>query len=136
MEQINKPLYKKKLFYLPVFAILLIASAFALGVYIASVPTTVTVTEAVSVSTVSLSVGAFPGETITKDITIDNAASVSQDVTLAWVENSNPSLVDYTTDLPKTVTVAPGANTITVSFSVAHDSAVGTFDGDVEVSRV
>ena len=136
MEQANKPLYKRKALYMPLFAILFLSCAFALGVYIASVPTTVTVSEAVSVSTVSLSVAAYPGETITKDIVIENAASVSQDVTLSWVETSNVALVDYSSDMTKTVTLAPGTNNVTVSFAINHASTTGAVDGNVEVTRV
>jgi hypothetical protein len=122
----------------------LMASAALLGtggvafaaVLIATLPAQVTVNEAFSTTTASISISLFPGETGCSAIAIDNAASVPLDAEFVFSETSNPNLVVYTTDMPKTVTLSSGANSVDACFSVDSASPAGPLNGTVAISRV
>lgn len=95
----------------------------------------VTINEALSSTSTPVSVSGFPGEVVTATFTVDNAASVPLDVDLAWAEVTNVNGVTYSHDMPKTVTMVPGSNTVTVSYTIDTGSPVGTFDGTVSFTR-
>lgn len=135
MEQI--PLYKRKTFYLPLIAVLTIGMAVAAGVYISHISTTITVSEAISTTSTELSFAGYAAETHTQTVSLHNAASVAENVSLGWTQTNNPSDVVYSTNLPQTVTIDAGADlTVDVTVTVASDSPNGTVEGTVDVARV
>ena len=69
------------------FVVSLIAAA--IYIQIVSVDVDATISEALSVTDVSMSFSGYPGETKTQNIIIDNAADVPLNVELSWVETSN-----------------------------------------------
>jgi len=81
---------KLLMFGIPILAIALVAAA----IFIAYVKVDTTVNEALSTSTIAVDLSGFPGETITQDITIDNAASVPLNTLLTWEERKNHYLLD------------------------------------------
>lgn len=117
-----------------VLGLLFIATVSAV-VFFSQVQVDATVSEALSSTTLNIDVSGFPGETITQNISVQNDASVPLDVSLAWSEVSNLNTVDYTTDMPKVVTVQPGLNEIPVSFTYATDSPIGDISGTIDLSR-
>lgn len=70
--------------------ILVTALVIAIGIYFHTVDVDATVSEALSSTTVDLDFSGMPGETITKEITINNAANVDLTVNLEWTERTNP----------------------------------------------
>ena len=80
------------MFGIPILVIALVAAV----IFIAYVQVDATVSEALSTSTVDLDLSGFPGETITQDITIVNAASVPLNAQLTWEERKNNYLLDNT----------------------------------------
>ena len=97
---------------------------------------TVTVSEALSTTTVDQSVSAFPGEPETISINVDNAASVPLNVEISFSETSNANGVIYTADMPKTVVASPGSNTFDVTYNIASDSPTGTLETKVSLTRI
>ena len=136
----KKAFYKKKLFLIPMFGILLMGMVFAASIIYETINVDITVDEALSVSSampISIA-GTYAGETVTSNITIQNDADVPLYTTLAWAEGTNVNLVTYTEGgaLSGIQTLAPGANTLTVSWTIDEDSTTGTFDGTITLSRV
>ena len=135
MKNINK---KKLMTFsmLGLFALALVSAV----VHYQTINVDITVDEALSALPVVISVtGAYPGETITEDITITNTADVSLYTTLTWTEVTNVAGVTYTTNqaLDGVQTIAPNGDTIlTISFTIEEDSEIGTFDGTVVLDRV
>lgn len=84
--------HKKKLvmFGVPILALALVTAA----IFIAYVKVDATVNEALSTSTIDIDLSGFPGETITEDITVANAASVPLYAKLTWQEMKNHYLLD------------------------------------------
>lgn len=78
---------KKKLalFIIPILAILVVSAI----VYFHSVKVDATINEPLSSSSVSLDVSAFPSETVTKTISVQNDAENPLTVDFAWNQNSN-----------------------------------------------
>jgi len=62
--------------------------------YIDSVGVDTTVSEALSVSTVAVSLTGYPGETLTENIVVDNLASVDLEVGISFIEESNEFVLD------------------------------------------
>ena len=101
----------------------------------------VTVNEALDSTTYLIDLPGATMGTFTENITVDNSADISLNTEVSWIESSNEgtingTLVDYTTDMPKNVILAPGLNTITVEFVVANDSPVGDFGGNINLRRI
>jgi hypothetical protein len=95
----------------------------------------ITVNEALSTTTMSISLSGFAGETVTKTITINNQANVPLDTTLSWAEDTNANGVVYTPDMPKVVTLSSGDNDVDVSFMIDPSSPVGAFNGTISLTR-
>ena len=137
-EQITQqkvPFYKRKIYVIPLalFALISIVSAV---VFIASIHVNVSVNEALSTTTTSLSISGFPGETIESIIDIHNEASVPLNIELSCTETSNVNGVTYTTDMPKILILAPGDNNVSVSHVIASNSSIGSFEGDISITRI
>lgn len=125
----------KKILTPIVAAVLILGFAFAANILYHSVPVDATISEALTSTTVSLSVSGYPGETISRDIIVDNAASVPLNTLVTWEEGTNANIVSYTTSMPITQTLSPGTNTITVTYTIATDSPTGTFNGNIKLER-
>ena len=96
-EEKTKKKFNKKLLtfgLLGIFAIALVTAGVYL--YVGTSKVDVTVDEALSITSVPVSVSGYPGETKTESITIDNLASVSLNVELSYVEFSNEFVLDNT----------------------------------------
>jgi len=98
----------------------------------------VTVNEALSVSSpLTFSLSGFSGETITNTVTVHNSANVPLDTRFDWTETSNIDGVVYTTDMSKIVTLAPLSNTdVDLNWVVETGSVTGTFNGEVTLTRL
>ena len=128
---------KLLMFGLPVLVLAVLVSAV---IYFHTVSVDITVDEALESTTLDISISAYPGETKTAEIEVNNKADVPLDVELIWVNlpvivPGTQEPVNYTTDMPKTVTVEPGLNTITAEFYIASDSEVGEIAGEIELNR-
>lgn len=141
--QLDKTSNKKKFLVIPLIAIMGIALAYAASIYISSTHTDVTVNEALTTTPASFTFALMPGETYADNFTITNAANVPLKADINWVESTNTptNLSDvnltYSTNMPQTsVVLAPGPNVISLNWTVDTDSTIGTFDGDVIVTRV
>lgn len=127
---------KKKIAFAFVALAVFSIAAYA-AILIATVPADVTVSEAISTSTVSLAVSAFPGETQCEPVSVSNAASVDLNVLATFTETSNLDAVDYTQNTPFTQSIAAGTTEdVDICFTVATDSPVGLLEGDVTIERV
>ncbi len=83
--------------------------------------------------------GIYPGAIVTKiEVEIDNWIEASNsEVSNIVINGEKVSVVTYTDDMPKTVTVNKLTTTnILVSFTINEDSQVGEFAGVVNVKRV
>lgn len=126
---------KKVLLAIPL-GVLMLGLIIAGAVYYHTIDVTATVSEALSSLTIALDFSGFPGETITKTFDIQNDASVNLDTTLTWTELTNVNGVVYTTDMTKTVTLLPGANSVGVEFVYATDTVIGDVTGEITLERV
>ena len=137
------PLYKRKVFVIPMIALMLCAFVSA-AVIFATSHATVTVTEALSTTDILMTVNpAYPGETASVNITVNNLASVPLTVDLAWTDGtSTPDNVLYPIEETYTgpttgVILAPNGDTvITLTWDITSGSGTGTFDGDLTLTRV
>lgn len=127
--------YKKKAFYIPLGLICLASLVYA-AVIFSSVPVTITVHEALQTESFAVNPTGYPGETITQEINVTNDASVNLPVEITFTQTSNPDSVDYSTDMPKNVTLSSGNNTIIVNFYISTGSPSGTFSGEINLTRV
>jgi len=134
-KNIKTVFYTKKVFIIPVSIILFMALVYAVSTIVATIPTTISVNEPLSSSTTSLSFSGYPGSSSSQTINVQNSGVISYNVSVDWVETSN-SGITYSTNLPKTVEVAPGSNSIMIDFSVATGSGIGSASGNVTVSRL
>ena len=125
-----------KIYVLLLLPALLLVSTVLAGVVFKQLDVTVTVSEALSTTTVDQSVSAFPGEPETISINVDNAASVPLNVEISFSETSNANGVIYTADMPKTVVASPGSNTFDVTYNIASDSPTGTLETKVSLTRI
>lgn len=126
----------KKLLYSSIIGtILLISFVYAMVLY-SSIPADITVNEALSTTTLSVSLSGFPGEGLTRTIDIHNAGSVRLSTNLSWVEDTNTNGVQYTTDMPKLQQINPGNNSIVVTWNLTSGTPVGTFNGTISLTRV
>lgn len=136
----KKSFFKSKAFVIPAIALMAIAMISAAVVYYESINVDITVDEALSVSSAMpiTVIGVFPGETVTEDIDVQNDASVPLYTTLTWAEGTNLPPVSYTTGgaLSGVQTLAPGLNTLTVTWTVDASSEIGQFDGTITLDRV
>ena len=140
MEFVNKVANQvkahKKVLTIP--AILLFAMGAVLAanlVFFQHTSVDVHVSEALNQSVLSTSVASFPGETQVENYTITNDANVPLNVELSFQEDQNVNNVSYSTDLPKTVLMQPGSNTVSAVFTIANDSVVGDFNGTISFAR-
>jgi len=109
----------------------------AVSLYFHSVPVDLTVSEARSSADLSFSLICNSGETITKDLTISNAANVPLNAKLLWVEDSNIDGVIYTTNLPMEVALAPLTDTIaTISVTCDPITPVGQVNGTINYEKI
>lgn len=143
IQQINtnrrKTKMNKKLliFGVPILALAVVS---AVAIFLASVDTTVTVSEAFDISVVPLTVTDVYTDGIEHcvDVLVTNSASVPLNAQFTWIEDTNVALVTYTTDAdtPRTDVLTSGANSVPICFTVATDSPVGVIEGHVTVERV
>lgn len=119
-----------------VMALLAIGTAFA-AVALATIQGTVTINEALSVSTTDYAVSGFSGETIDKTVTINNAASVPLNALLTTTEIDNPDGVIYTISYSSNPASVPaiGTTDVIVSFHIAPDSPNGVFHVSTQIDR-
>lgn len=130
-ENKNKSRKKLWLFLLPLFAFALVAA-----VLIANLDTTIVVSEALSTASAPFVLNTFAGGTQCQIIAVENQADWDLWVDLIFTEISNTDSVDYTTDMPKTVTLASGNNNVEVCATVTPDSPNGTVNGTIIIQRV
>lgn len=129
---------KKKLlmFGLPILAMALVAAA----VWIASISTTVTVNEALSTSTISLSPsGVYPdGIEHCDNITVTNAASVPLNAKFTWTQTSNINASLYLTNMDTSLLVEllSGDNIVPACFTVETGQPTTIIEGTVTIERV
>ena len=131
----TKKKFNKKLL-LPVFVVLSLCLVYAGAVIFHNINATATVSEALVSTDVSADFSGYAGETIVKNFTVENKASVPLDVEVTWEETSNINNVTYTTDMTKTLTLAPGSNIVSVLFTYAEDTTLGDVEGTITLSRV
>lgn len=136
MQKLKQKIMQNKksfsIFAVALFAVALVSAAVVYN----SITVDATVSEALSTTTVSLDFSGFPGETITHSIDIQNDASVNLDTTLSWTELTNVNGATYSTDLSKTVTLTPGANSVDVSVTYNTDSPVGDITAEITLERI
>lgn len=126
-----------KKFIVPiVLGVMFIAGVLAVGIWYANINVTATVSEALSTTTTDVSVSGVSGEIVTKTFNITNAANRALNTELTWAEVTKTGGVIYTTDMPKTVALVPGLNTISVVFTYNTTSPLGTVAGTVTLTRV
>ncbi len=126
--------YKRKAIIFPAVLIMSLVIVVA-AVLVATINVDVTVNEAISTALVPISVGGFPNEVITESLAIANAGSNPIDVTITFTETGNLDLVNYTSNTPFVVTLAPGPNSVDVSWTIDSSSPVGVFEGDITIQR-
>ena len=132
----KKSFFKSKMFIVPMVAIMLLGFV-AAAIMFATIETTATISEALSTATVTMSFSGVPGDIITKTFDVENAANQALTMDVDWAEDSNLGGVIYTTDMvpTKTVTIAPGANTVTVQFEYDGASPLGDVNGTITLTR-
>lgn len=128
---------RKLLGFVLMFLVVAESIAFTSGVNILihTINVDATVSEALSSTTLNLDFSGMPGETIVESISVNNGASVPLGVFISWNEDTNLNGVNYTTDMPQTVTLAPGANSVDVSFTYTNDTVTGDVNGTVTLER-
>ena len=127
-----------KKFVIPMIALLFVGLVSAVAItYFHSTSSVLTVTEARSSADVDFALNAYSGETKTQTISIHNNANVPLCAEVSYTEDSNENAVDYSTNLPMTITLAPETDTTaTASFSVSEVSAEGAVTGTVNYQKV
>ena len=129
----------KKIFSLPVLIVLglVVVSAAVVGIYYYEISTTLTVNEAFSSTTTDLTFTGFPdGLEVCQNIAIDNDATVPLNAQLTWIQIDNVDDVDYTTHLPRVISIASGTADYPVCFTTNLGSAAGVVNGNVAITRV
>lgn len=97
----------------------------------------INVNEALNATTViPVSPSAFPGENATTIIVVNNAATGDLPVTISWTETANVSAISYAYSGPSAQLLTPGLNNITLTWSITTGSNVGTFEGDIVLTRI
>lgn len=127
----NKKLVIPAVVLLGVFLI-----AGSIAVFVSSINVDATVSEPFETTTIALDFSGYAGETITKTVDINNKANVPLQVQFTWTEGSNVDGVEYTTDMPKTVTLDSGLNTVDLVFVYEGDTPTGAVDGTITLDRV
>jgi len=135
MEQIKTPLYKRKILVIPLAMVMMITLISA-AVLFATSHATVTVTEALNVTTLVIAPTGYAGDTIEQDITIDSLSSGNIPIEISWIPGSNLDLVDYTYTGPNDTIITPGSNIVTLTWDVASGSPNGNFEGDITLTRI
>lgn len=116
--------------------IVLMTAIVLAAVFYHSVPVSITVSEALSSTTISIGTSGFPGESIEQNISVNNAANVALNTSLTWLQDANANGVTYTTNLPLIQTLSPGLNIISVDYAINSDSPAGNFNGTITLQRV
>ena len=116
--------------------LLLVLGLVCAVVYLQTISVTATVSEAISSSTISLDFSGMPGETILQNIAIQNDASVPLNVEIIFNETDNVNGVTYTSDMPQTISIAPGLADYPVSITYDTDTVAGDISGDIILNRV
>jgi len=133
------PFYKRKILMIPLVTVLVMAMVFAapLIAYFHQTQVDLTVNEARSSADLPVSLTFNSGETVTSDKTIHNNANVQLCAVLSWEEVNNTNNVTYTDNLPISVTLAPGADTIvTTSFTADEVTEAGSVSGLVNYNKI
>lgn len=117
-------------------AVALLATLVAAAVLYNTSTVDVTINEALSTVNTSLAFSGFPNETISRNIVVHNAGSNPLNSRFTWSQDQNVNGVVYTTNLPMNQSMLPGDNNVTVSFTIAPDSPVGSYNGTVSLNRV
>ena len=137
-EQISKvPFYKRKAVAIPlvlVFAMVIVSATVA---YFHSMQVDLVVSEARSSGDMDVVLSFMSGETDSTTQTIHNAANVALCAELSWAELNNTDGVIYTTNLPQTLTLAPGADTTaTVTYTANEITPAGAVTGAIIYTKV
>lgn len=118
------------------FVLLALAFTFVTaGVIYNSINVTITVSEALSTTTTAIAFTGYAGETIPQCFTVTNLANVNLNTQLTYAEATNTG-VTYSTDMPKTITLASGDNNVCVNAIITNDSDNGAVTGTVTLTRV
>lgn len=116
-------------------AILLVVAGTAYAAYLfLTTSGTLDVSEAIAITPPAFTLTAMPGETVSQQFTVSNAASAPLTVSLA--ETVVPSPTDVTITLPRNITVpATGSVVVDMVIEVATDAAPGTYTISINWSR-
>lgn len=119
---------------LPLLAVLFVAGGVLGAVLIKTINATININESFSSSSVDFVLDGSLGTTVTKEINVNNAASVALPVKVQFVELTNVNNAIYTVNTVSQQ-LQPGANVVTLSFEISPNSPVGQVTGKVEISR-
>jgi hypothetical protein len=122
------------------FLILLVAAilgpiAIALKFMWATRTTTFVAEEPLSVTSFPTILSTYPGENITLDITIENAADIDYSVTLTFVLNDTAYQQTYMTFSNTTYTIVPSSNNIVAWCEIAKNARPEQLTLTVEFNR-
>lgn len=128
---------KTKKIVIPMVAIMALALV-AAAVFISQTHVDVTVNEAINETVIiSATPTAYPGEIAQVTLTIENLASVDENLVISSTETDNDDGVDYTDLGPVNLTVTPGTDDYTLDlWSIDSGSPVGTFGANLTITRV
>ena len=124
----------KKLLTFGILASLLVTSGvMALVIsYFHQVNTDLTVVEARSSVDIPFSLSCFSGETKLSGLSVHNSADVPLKAQLTWTEDTNLGAVNYTTNLPMVLDLAPLADTFAnVSMTCDALTPAGSVNGTI-----
>lgn len=143
METQKIPFYKKKVFAIPMIALMLVAIVSAAVIF--AVPhVDIEVSEGLVTTDLLVSPAGpvYAGEEVSVVINIENKASVDLPITLSWLEASstpddiaNPIVESYTGPTSLTLT-ANAVTPVTLTWQISTGSGTGNFDGDITLTRV
>ena len=122
---------------IPIALVVMAVAVFAAVTYFHQVNVDLTVTEARSSTDIPFSLTCLSGESVTKALTIHNAANVALNAELTWTEIANADGVLYTNNLPQTIALAPTADTtFTVSMTCDPITPAGNVTGTINMNKI
>lgn len=129
--------YKRKAVVIPAVVMMsLLGVAIAASILYSTTNVVVNVPEPLSDSGSNLNIAtAFPNETVQRNLSISNNGPNPLRTQILWTQDTNANGVSYTTNLPMNVSIPNGTTVVSVTWTIAADSPVGSFNGTITKLR-
>lgn len=135
-QNLEQPKKKSKRFI--IYAIIFISMiALVAAILLYSSKVSITIDEALTVTSIDVSFTGYPGETFQHNATIENVANANVTLYIDWIEDSNLNNITYTmNNIPLQTQVIPGETNISLYWEIDSGSPIGELNGTLTFARI